>query len=233
EAKSDSAAKLILSKVLAGLTRTPAVCTPGAGRHRQDNGLVCYSLLEPVLRKEVGESRECWRLLKTLADADAGCGAAIACLIGLAIGDSVGAPLEFVPVNPGLPDLEGGFYSNADRPHLLPGLHGGSLKYQREFNKFHLKPGQWTDDSSMALCLADSLLVHGVYHGGDARVRWHMWWNHGYCNAFGHDTDRPAQTSVGLGGNVAKAMDDVEYVAQGLPNAADVVPSIYGSKSNA
>lgn len=28
------------------------------------------------------------------------------------------------------------------------------------FNRFGIKAGQWTDDTSMALCLADSLLVH-------------------------------------------------------------------------
>ncbi|MEP0777840.1 ADP-ribosylglycohydrolase family protein [Microcoleus sp. ZQ-A2] len=57
------------------------------------------------------------------------------CLLGLAIGDAVGASLEFkrpgtfTPMN----DMVG----------------GGS---------FGRQPGQWTDGTSMALCLAESLI---------------------------------------------------------------------------
>jgi ADP-ribosyl-[dinitrogen reductase] hydrolase len=72
-----------------------------------------------------------------------------------------------------------------------------------EKNKFHLKPGQWTDDSAMGLCLADTLLANGCYEGCDIRVRYHNWWFRGYNNAFGND-DRKG--SVGLGGNVSKSL---------------------------
>jgi ADP-ribosyl-[dinitrogen reductase] hydrolase len=57
------------------------------------------------------------------------------CLLGLAVGDAVGTTLEFkrpgtfTPIN----DLVGG-------------------------GPFGLQPGQWTDDTSMALCLAESLI---------------------------------------------------------------------------
>ena len=57
------------------------------------------------------------------------------CLLGLAAGDALGTTLEFNP--PGtfepLTDMIGG-------------------------GPFALKPGQWTDDTSMALCLAESLI---------------------------------------------------------------------------
>merc|ERR1712176_706449 len=97
-----------------------------------------------------------WELLQVEAEKDAGCGAAVGALLGLAIGDAVGHPLEFTSVED----------SSEDRPCLLPGLHDGQLHYRNPCNAFRLQLGQWTDDCSMALCLADSLLVHGKYLGG-------------------------------------------------------------------
>jgi ADP-ribosyl-[dinitrogen reductase] hydrolase len=58
------------------------------------------------------------------------------CLLGLAIGDALGAPVEF---------REAGSFEP------VTGYRGGG--------EFNLEAGQWTDDSSMALCLAESLLV--------------------------------------------------------------------------
>ena len=56
-----------------------------------------------------------------------------------------------------------------------------------EVNNFGLKRGQWTDDASMGLALADSLLATGGFDGADARIRWHLWWARGYANAFKYD----------------------------------------------
>jgi ADP-ribosyl-[dinitrogen reductase] hydrolase len=56
-------------------------------------------------------------------------------LIGLAVGDALGTTLEFRP--------PGSFKPITD-------MRGGG--------PFHLKPGQWTDDTSLALCLAESLV---------------------------------------------------------------------------
>ncbi len=58
-----------------------------------------------------------------------------ATLLGLACGDAVGTHAEFQP--------RGSFAPLTDM------IGGGP---------FNLKPGQWTDDTSMALCLAESLL---------------------------------------------------------------------------
>ena len=57
------------------------------------------------------------------------------CLLGLATGDALGTPLEFKRPGSSEPigDMVGG-------------------------GPFRLQPGQWTDDTSMALCLAESLL---------------------------------------------------------------------------
>ena len=56
------------------------------------------------------------------------------CLLGLAVGDAVGTTLEFRP--------PGSFEPIDDM------IGGGP---------FNLAPGEWTDDTSLALCLAQSL----------------------------------------------------------------------------
>src|SRR4051812_38379356 len=80
------------------------------------------------------------------------------CLLGLAVGDALGTTLEFTP--PG----RGG------RPPLI-GIVGGG--------PFALRPGQWTDDTSMALCLAESLLARGGFDAADQMDRYVRWWRTG------------------------------------------------------
>ncbi len=63
---------------------------------------------------------------------------AIGALLGLACGDAVGTTLEF--------QRPGSFTPIDD-------MVGGG--------PFRLEPGQWTDDTSMALCLAESILDTG------------------------------------------------------------------------
>merc|ERR1719440_1931116 len=138
-------------------------------------------------------------------------------MVGMAVADSVGHMFEFLPI-----DQEGSRFDPK------------TLKVTGAYNKFKLKPGQWTDDTSMALCLADSLLVHNSYHGGDVRVRWHMWWEHGYCNAFRHDPERSrGRTSVGLGGNISSSLKMLEHqVHRVRGNHAEAVSPIYNSTSD-
>ena len=68
----------------------------------------------------------------------------LGCLLGLACGDAVGTTVEFEPRGsfPPVTDMTGG-------------------------GPFGLAPGQWTDDSSMALCLAESLLSCHGFDAGD------------------------------------------------------------------
>lgn len=91
---------------------------------------------------------------------------AVGCLVGLACGDAVGAPIEFLP--------RGRF-----RP--VTGMQGGG--------KFQVEPGQWTDDTSMALCLADSLLAVAGFDPLDQMERYYRWADSGYnsskAEAFG------------------------------------------------
>ena len=88
---------------------------------------------------------------------------AMGSLVGLAVGDALGASLEFLPAvdTPGLSKFD-------TEQWKLVGP-------ERTDRRLELRPGQWTDDTSLALCLADSLLT-GMYNGSDIRMRFWNWW---------------------------------------------------------
>ena len=50
---------------------------------------------------------------------------------------------------------------------------------------FDLQPGQWTDDTSMALCLAESLLECDGFDARDQMQRYVRWWREGYLSSTG------------------------------------------------
>ena len=110
----------------------------------------------------------------------------IGSILGMCIGDAMGHRYEFDPV----------VYDTIELTDMGKGK-GGS---------FLLEPGQWTDDTSMGLCLADSLLVNeGYFNPRDLMHRFILWWNCGYNNAFRFDSDRH---SCGLGGNISGSLHD-------------------------
>jgi ADP-ribosyl-[dinitrogen reductase] hydrolase len=128
-------------------------------------------------------------------------------LLGLIAGDALGGPLEFTPYNP--------------KRRVLTGFDNSYPTRSFSVNKFDLKPGQWTDDGSMALCLADSLLVglkhhalwksppENVFDPTDLKMRFLNWWHYGYNNAFGSDASRyMGRRSIGLGGSVGEAFKE-------------------------
>lgn len=144
-----------------------------------------YSPYQNVLREEkdeiVAKSVENKRLDR-----------AVGCIVGMAVGDAVGHPLEFLPA--------------VDKP----GSSGHSfllqnMSHTNPLNTFRLMPGQWTDDTSMGLCIADSLIALQKYDGSDIRVRFWNWWFKGYNNCFRNDQTR--SESVGLGGNISESID--------------------------
>jgi ADP-ribosylglycohydrolase len=107
----------------------------------------------------------------------------IGSIVGMAIGDAIGARVEFLPLS-----------YTFDKVKDMGNYPGGSFK---------LKPGQWTDDTSMGLCIADSLIEKkGLFHPRDIMMRFILWWFYGYNNAFRFDKERPKKHSVGLGGNI-------------------------------
>lgn len=54
---------------------------------------------------------------------------------------------------------------------------------------FGLEPGQWTDDTSMALCLAESLLFKNGFDATDQMGRYLNWWHWGYLSSTGRCFD--------------------------------------------
>jgi len=89
-------------------------------------------------------------------------------LVGLAIGDALGASVEF---RPNAYMLE----------HPVSDMQGGGT--------WGLEAGQWTDDTSMALCLAASLIVKGDFSGYDQLVRYKWWFRKGYMSSTGRCFD--------------------------------------------
>lgn len=88
------------------------------------------------------------------------------CLLGLATGDAVGTTVEF--------QKRGSF------PPMTDLVGGGPFK---------LQAGQWTDDTSMALCLATSLTELSKFDASDQMNRYVDWRNNGYLSSIGRCFD--------------------------------------------
>lgn len=101
------------------------------------------------------------------------------CLLGMATGDAVGTTLEF---------CEPGTFNP------LTDMIGGG--------PFMLKPGEWTDDTSMGLCLGASLLERKGFDPVDQMEKYYRWWKQGYMSSNGECFD--------MGGTVRKALTKFE-----------------------
>ncbi|MBD2233384.1 ADP-ribosylglycohydrolase family protein [Phormidium tenue] len=118
------------------------------------------------------------------------------CLLGLAVGDAVGTTVEF--------QRRGSFAPVTD-------LVGGG--------PFNLKPGQWTDDTSMALCLATSLVEVGAFDAADQMNRYCNWRDDGYLSSTGNCFD--------IGNTVSQALS--EYKVFGNPFSGSTHPRSAGN----
>lgn len=96
-------------------------------------------------------------------------------LLGLAVGDALGTTLEFT--RPG-----------AFEP--IDDMVGGG--------PFGLQPGEWTDDTAMALALAESLVQCGGFDPTDQLARYVRWWREGYLSSTGQCFDIGSATSDAL-----------------------------------
>jgi ADP-ribosylglycohydrolase len=63
---------------------------------------------------------------------------------------------------------------------------------------FGLKPGQWTDDTSMALCLAASVTETKAFDARDQMERYVRWWRKGYMSSTGQCFDIGSTTQSAL-----------------------------------
>ena len=132
-------------------------------------------------------------------------------LLGLASGDALGTTVEF---------KERGSFEP------LTGIVGGG--------PFHLEPGQWTDDTSMALCLADSLLECRGMDLNDQASRYVRWWREGYNSVNGRcfdigNTVRSALSSFNLDGNPYSGSSDAYSAGNGSIMRLAPVPMFYAN----
>lgn len=111
------------------------------------------------------------------------------CLLGLACGDALGTTVEFSSHNSFEP---------------LTDIVGGG--------PFDLQAGEWTDDTSMALCLGTSLIHCGVFDPTDQMNRYCNWREIGYMSSNGRCFD--------IGITIAAALD--KYLLTGDPFAGDI-----------
>lgn len=96
-------------------------------------------------------------------------------LIGLACGDALGAPVEF---------KSRGSFEN--------------VTHYQDGGPFNLKKGQWTDDTSLALCLAVSLIEKKGFDPLDQIERYLKWFREGYMSCTGHCFDIGNTTKAAL-----------------------------------
>jgi ADP-ribosyl-[dinitrogen reductase] hydrolase len=86
---------------------------------------------------------------------------------------------------------------------------------------FQLKPGQWTDDTSMALCLAESLLTKNGFNAADQMGRYLNWWQWGYLSSTGECFD--------IGTTVSQALAQYQQTAEPFAGSTDPYSAGNGS----
>ncbi len=119
-------------------------------------------------------------------------------LLGLAVGDALGTTLEFT--------------RRDSQPRHTEMTGGGP---------FGLRPGVWTDDTSMALCLADNLLATGQVEPRDLMNRYIGWWRKGDYSVTGSCFD--------IGNTTRAALERFERTDN--PLAGDTAVSAAGNGS--
>lgn len=112
------------------------------------------------------------------------------CLLGLACGDALGTTVEF--------KARGTFAPVTD-------MMGGG--------PFNLRPGEWTDDTSMALCLAASLTELDRFDANDQMSRYLRWAESGYMSSNGRCFD--------IGSTIRSALVRFKQTADALSGSTD------------
>ena len=130
-------------------------------------------------------------------------------LLGLACGDAVGTTVEF--------SRRGSFAPVTD-------MVGGG--------PFNLKPGEWTDDTSMALCLAESLIDSAGFDAIDQMNRYVKWLDQGYWSSNGRCFDIGNATYTALNnfkqtGNPYSGSENPQSAGNGCLMRLAPVPMYY------
>ncbi len=123
---------------------------------------------------------------------------ALGAFLGLAVGDAVGTTLEFKQrdMQPPLDDMVGG-------------------------GPFNLQPGEWTDDTAMALALAESLAACGTLDCRDLMDRFVGWWRNGDYSCTGDCFD--------IGTTTRQALSKYEKTCDPQAGATDSLSAGNGS----
>ncbi|MDP9474451.1 MAG: ADP-ribosylglycohydrolase family protein [Actinomycetota bacterium] len=119
-------------------------------------------------------------------------------MLGLAAGDALGTTVEFKP--------RGTFAPVED---IVGGGH------------FGLKAGEWTDDTSMALCLAESLIERRGFDPADQLTKYVRWYREGHMSVTGKCFD--------IGGTTTDALERFERT--GNPYSGSEDPGMAGNGS--
>lgn len=122
----------------------------------------------------------------------------VGALVGLACGDAVGTTLEF--------EVRGTFDPISD-------MVGGG--------PFGLSKGQWTDDTSMALCLGASLLEQRGFDASDQMKKYCDWFENGYLSSTGECFD--------IGNTVGNALISFQSTGDPYSGSTDRFSSGNGS----
>ncbi|MCK9316921.1 MAG: ADP-ribosylglycohydrolase family protein [Methanoculleus sp.] len=112
------------------------------------------------------------------------------CLLGLAAGDALGTTLEFRPPGTFAP---------------ITGMVGGG--------PFGLRPGEWTDDTSLALSLAESLIEKSGFDPVDQLERYVRWYREGHLSSTG--------TCFDIGTTTRKALERFSLSREPFPGLTD------------
>lgn len=119
-------------------------------------------------------------------------------MLGLAAGDALGTTLEF---------------KTPDSFEPLTDMMGGG--------PFNLVSGQWTDDTSMTLCLGESLVDCHGFNPRDQMQRYVRWWQQGYRSSTGACFD--------IGNTVRTALS--RYLSTSNPFSGSPAPNTAGNGS--
>lgn len=135
--------------------------------------------------------------------------------MGLAVGDALGTTLEF--------KAPGSFT-------LITDMVGGG--------PFDLLPGYWTDDTSMALCLAESLVETAGFNAHDQMTRYCRWWQKGYLSSTGACFDIGNTVSAALRrfqstGDPMAGSDDPRSAGNGSLMRLAPIPMAYAHDATA
>jgi ADP-ribosyl-[dinitrogen reductase] hydrolase len=144
--------------------------------------------------------RRTWGEVEALPDrsTEAVADRALGAMLGLAVGDAVGTTLEFA--------------ARDSKPRLTDMVGGGPFK---------LEPGQWTDDTAMALALMDSLAANPLLDEADLMRRFVAWQETGEYSCTG--------TCFDIGNTVRSALTRFKRTGQPFAGSTDPMSAGNGS----